>query len=172
MDKGYIQIYTGNGKGKTTAAIGLAVRAAGAGKKVLFSQFLKQERHSEHKALKLLEKNISVQCFGTGSFVRGTPAESHREAVQQGFNYLTDIFNKCEFDVIIIDEVFATVSTGLLSVENILDLLSKKPLNVEVVVTGRDAPEQIVNVADLVTEMVEVKHYYHNGVPARIGIEM
>jgi len=172
MDKGFIHIYTGNGKGKTTAAIGLAVRAAGADKKVLFAQFLKQERYSEHNALKLLTKNIAIQCFGTGSFVRGTPAESHFEAVRKGFTYLTDVFNNCKYDVIIIDEVFTAVSTGLLDVDEVLNMLHRKPQHVEVVLTGRDAPQQIIETADLVTEMVEVKHYYHAGVTARIGIEM
>ena len=105
MEKGYIQIYTGNGKGKTTAAIGLAVRAAGAGKKVLFTQFLKTKNHSEHTALMHFATNIAVQCFGTGSFGRDAPDETHREATRKGFNYLSDVFDNCEFDVIIIETV-------------------------------------------------------------------
>lgn len=172
MNKGFIQIYTGNGKGKTTAAIGLAVRAAGADKKVLFVQFLKTPDFSEHKALKLLEANIHVKCFGTGSFVRGTPGDTHKEAVRKGFTYLSEIVSNCAFEVIVIDEIFAVISTGLLSENEVLALLDKKPENVEVILTGRAAPERFIEAADLVTEMVEVKHYYHHGVPARIGIEM
>lgn len=172
MNKSFIQIYTGNGKGKTTAAIGLAVRAAGADKKVLFVQFLKTQDFSEHKALKLLENNIHVECFGTGSYVRNTPNDSHKESARKGFIYLSDIFNGSAFEVIIIDEIFAAISTGLLSEDEVLWLLNKKPENAEVVLTGRNAPQQLIEAADLVTEMVEVKHYYHSGVPARKGIEM
>jgi cob(I)alamin adenosyltransferase len=172
MNKGFIHIYTGCGKGKTTAAIGLSVRAAGAGKKVLFAQFLKQQRHSEHKALECLSDCISVECFGTGAFVRGIPSESHIEAARKGYQRIQDYFKKGQFDVIVLDELFAARSSGLLSLEDIISLVEKKPEHIELILTGRDAPQELIDKADLVTEMVEIKHYYHSGIPARIGIEM
>jgi len=172
MRKGYIQVYTGSGKGKTTAALGLAVRAAGAGHKVYFAQFIKKRVCSEHKALARFSDLITVKQFGTG-FLRGqqrTGAEIN--AAARGLHEIDSAIRSAEFDLVILDEINIAIKAGLVEVGQLLELLESKPSSVEVVLTGRYADPRVVEIADLVTEMREIKHYHDKGVKARTGIEM
>ncbi|MDY6824842.1 MAG: cob(I)yrinic acid a,c-diamide adenosyltransferase [Thermodesulfobacteriota bacterium] len=183
--KGYVQIYTGTGKGKTTAALGLAVRAVGAGLRVYICQFMKSGDYSEIKALKRLSEclaespaldgaitgAITIEQFGTGRFVRGKPAEKEFEAGRQGLARLREALISGDFDVVIAEEANVAVSCGIFSAEALCDLIDIKPPDMELVITGRGAAESLINRADLVTDMRAVKHYFENGVAARTGIE-
>ncbi|RLB93005.1 MAG: cob(I)yrinic acid a,c-diamide adenosyltransferase [Deltaproteobacteria bacterium] len=168
--KGYIQVYTGNGKGKTTASLGLAIRAAGAGLRVFIVQFLKKGDYSEIKALSKFN-NITVQQYGLGSFVRGNPTEEDKAAGALGYQKLCDLLKKNEHDLVIAEEGNVAVMCKLFSEEDLLALMDMKPDNVELVITGRGATQSVIDRADLVTEMKEIKHYYKQGVMARVGIE-
>lgn len=168
--KGYIQVYTGNGKGKTTASLGLAIRAAGAGLKVYIAQFLKQEEYSEIKALVRFE-NITVQQFGAGEFVKGSPSEEERFLGRKGYLKLCRVLSENRYDIVIAEEANVAVRYDLFSEAELLTLMDMKPENMELVITGRGACQSVIDRADLVTEMKEIKHYYHQGVAARIGIE-
>ena len=169
--RGYIQVYTGNGKGKTTAAIGLAIRAAGAGLKVYIAQFIKMGDYSEIKALKRYSDLITVEQFGLGRFTDGKPLPEDIEAAQKGLKQVKSIMASKEYKVIILEEANVAVKFGLLRVQDLLGLMVKKPYDVELVITGRYAPSRVIEIADLVTEMKPVKHYFEKGVPARFGIE-
>lgn len=169
--KGYVQVYTGDGKGKTTAALGLSVRAAGAGLKVYIAQFIKMGVYSEIKALEKFSDLITVEQFGLGRFIVGKPSQEDIEAAGKGIAKVKSIMGSSEYDIIVLEEANVAAVCGLISVEDILDLISLKPDNVELIITGRGADPKIIDRADLVTEMKEIKHYYQNGVKARIGIE-
>ena len=170
MKKGYVQVYTGNGKGKTTASLGLAVRAAGAGLKVFVAQFLKQGDYSEIKALSRFD-NIHVEQYGMGKFVRGNPSEEEQSLARAGYLKLCEVLMTGEYDVVIAEEGNVAVMCNLFSEKELLALVDMKPIHVELVITGRGAPEALIERADLVTEMREIKHYYQKGVAARVGIE-
>ncbi len=169
--KGYVHIYTGNGKGKTTAALGLAIRAAGAGLQVFLAQFVKGRQYSELNALKRLDDQITVEQFGLPHFINGKPSVPDIEAAQYGLEKLKSIMLSGRFDMIIVDEGNVAVTYDLLSKQDVLDLIAMKPETLELVITGRGALPEIIDKADLVTEMKEVKHYYNNGVDARVGVE-
>jgi cob(I)alamin adenosyltransferase len=169
--KGYIHIYTGDGKGKTTAALGLAIRAAGAGLQVFLAQFIKGKQYSELNALKRLSDLITVEQFGLPRFINGKPSSPDMEAARYGLEMLKSSMLSGKFDVIIVDEGNVAVTYGLLSKQDLLDLIAMKPESLELVITGRGALPEIIDKADLVTEMKAVKHYYNNGVDARVGIE-
>lgn len=171
--KGYIQVYTGNGKGKTTAAIGLAVRAAGHKEKTFIGQFLKGQDYGELHAVKNLSPLITIEQFGRKGFYHVTK-DPDKEDIQSARNGL----DKCEkamlsgkYRIIILDEINVTVYFKLLSEKDIHSFLDQKPKDVELVLTGRYAPDSFIKRADLVTEMKEVKHYYEKGIQARKGIE-
>lgn len=171
--KGYIQVYTGNGKGKTTAAIGLAVRAAGHKEKTFIGQFLKGQDYGELHAVKNLSPLITIEQFGRKGFYHVTK-DPDKEDIQSARNGL----DKCEkamlsgkYRIIILDEINVTVYFNLLSEKDIHSFLDQKPKDVEIVLTGRYAPDSFIERADLVTEMKEVKHYYEKGIQARKGIE-
>jgi cob(I)alamin adenosyltransferase len=169
--KGYIQVYTGNGKGKTTAALGLALRAAGAGLKVYFAQFIKGMKYSEHTALEALADNITVRQYGRNCFIKGSPEAEDIKIAREGFFEIRGLILSGIYQVVILDEINIAIHYKLLSVQELLDLFHVKPDDVEVIITGRNADQRIIDAADLVTEMREVKHYYNHGVPARDGIE-
>ncbi len=168
--KGYIQVYTGNGKGKTTASLGLALRAAGAGLKVYIVQFLKKGDYSEIKALSKF-KNITIEQYGLGKFVKGKPSAEDIDAGAKGYNKLVQILKAEKHDLVIAEEGNVAVMCNLISEDELLSLIDMKPDNVELVITGRGATEKLIEKADLVTEMKEIKHYYKKGVSARVGIE-
>ena len=169
--KGYVQVYTGDGKGKTTAAIGLSIRAAGAGLKVYIAQFIKMGDYSEIKALKKFSDLITVEQFGLGRFIKGKPSQEDIVAAQAGIEKVKSLMASQDYDIIILEEANVAAKCGLISVNDLLDMISSKPENMELVITGRGADPEVVEKADLVTEMKEIKHYFRKGVPAREGIE-
>lgn len=173
LEKGYIQVYTGNGKGKTTAALGLALRAVGRGLRVCMIQFMKGGGpYGEHLAAEMLKPYLTIIPTGREGWVKRDNPDPEdvrlaNEALRMGREALTG----GEYDLVILDEVNGAVSFGLLDVDDVLDLMSSKPAAVELVLTGRNAHERVMEAADLVTEMREIKHYYKAGVTSRIGIE-
>ncbi len=169
--RGYIQVYTGNGKGKTTAAIGLAIRAAGAGLRVYIAQFIKMGDYSEIKALKRFSDLITVEQFGLGRFTDGKPLPEDIQAAQKGLKRVKSIMAEEDYKVIILEEANVAAKYGLIRVQDLLGLIINKPYDVELVITGRHASARVIENADLVTEMQPVKHYFEKGVPARVGIE-
>jgi cob(I)alamin adenosyltransferase len=171
-DRGYVHVYTGAGKGKTTAALGLAFRAAGAGLRVFVGQLLKGPACCEHQALCRFADRIDVRRFGPGEFIVGTPSRSQRHAASAGLAACREVLVAGEHKVVILDEINVAANIQLLPVESVLDLIDARPKHVELVLTGRGADERVVQRADLVTEMRAVKHYFDAGVSARRGIEM
>jgi len=169
--EGNIQIYTGNGKGKTTSALGLTPGAVGAGKKVFIGQFLKSGKYSEMKALGKFSDQLTVEHYGLGKFVKGHPSTEDKKAGIGGYNKICEILKKGEHHLVIMDEGNVALKYGIITEQALLDLFDLKPDHVELVVTGRGATPVIMERADLVFEMKEVKHYYKQGVKARIGIE-
>ncbi len=169
--RGYVQVYTGAGKGKTTAALGLAIRAAGAGLRVFIAQFIKGAHYSEHDALQRLSDLITVKQFGRGCFIKGEPSRADVEAARDGLSEVRVIVSSGEYRVVILDEANVATHFKLFSVDELLSVIEAKPDDVELVITGRNADPRVIERADLVTEMVDVKHYYQKGVEARTGIE-
>jgi cob(I)alamin adenosyltransferase len=168
--RGYVQVYTGDGKGKTTAAIGLAMRALGAGMSVFFAQFIKAGRYSEIKTLEGM-KNLTYRQYGSGRFITGAPTDDDILAAKAALNDVRAEMLSGRYQVVILDEANVAYSLGLLAEEDLLALADERPETVELVFTGRGAPEKLMEKADLVTEMREIKHYYAKGVKARRGIE-
>lgn len=171
LEKGLIQIYTGNGKGKTGAAFGLALRAIGRGLKVCIVQFIKGgfdygESYIAGK-LPLLE----MAAYGRGQFVEGRPTAEDLAEAQKAFNHAKEAIYGGKFDIVILDEANVAMHLGLLPVRELIEVLRNRPPQVEVVLTGRHAPQEVIDLADLVTEMREIKHPYARGVKARKGIE-
>jgi len=171
LKKGYIQIYTGDGKGKTTAALGLALRAAGCGLKVFIAQFIKGIEYSEIKALKKYSDNITVKQYGRGCFIMREPEKEDFYAANNGLDEIKNIIKNGFYDIVILDEINIAVQLKLISIVDLIDIMENKPENIELILTGRGADEELIKRADLVTEMREIKHYYRSGVIARTGIE-
>ncbi|MCG6895325.1 MAG: cob(I)yrinic acid a,c-diamide adenosyltransferase [Desulfobacteraceae bacterium] len=169
--RGYVQVYTGNGKGKTTAAIGLAVRAAGAGMKTYIGQFIKMGDYSEIKALSRYADWITVEQFGKGRFVEGKPIPEDIDLARIGLQKVRKVLASRAYQIVILEEANVAVKFGLLAVGDLEELITSKPTEVELVITGRFAHHRIIALADLVTEMKAIKHYYHKGVESRVGIE-
>jgi len=171
MRKGYVQVYTGHGKGKTTAALGLAVRAAGAGLTVFIAQFIKSRQCSEHKALERFQDIITIRQYGKGFLMGKKPGTADIRAARKGYEDVTEALKERRFDMVILDEANVAVHYGLLSAQELLDLMASKPKDVELVITGRHADQRVMDAADLVTEMKEIRHYWSSGATARRGIE-
>ena len=169
--KGYIQIYTGDGKGKTTAAIGLSVRAVGAGKKVFFAQFVKGQIYSEVKAMLQYLPNIIIKQYGLDCFIYHKPKQEDIDAAREGFEEVSEIVLSGKYDVVVLDEANIAIYYQLFSVEELIEVLKRKPEQTEIIITGRNAPVELIEFADLVTEMKEIKHYYTQGIQARVGVE-
>jgi cob(I)alamin adenosyltransferase len=165
-----IQVYTGDGKGKTTAALGLAIRAAGAGKKVYICQFIKGKPSSEFRCIKTI-KNITAEQSGRGSFIKTKPSWQDIALAQKGFERVKAIVKAGKFDVIILDEINCALAVKLLKVKDVLQLIKTTPPTIELVLTGRNAPQTLISAADLVSEIRAVKHYWRKGIKARPGIE-
>lgn len=166
-----IRIYTGTGKGKTTSALGCTVKAVGDGKTVFIGQFLKSGKYSEMKALKQFPGQVTVEHYGLGQFVKGRPSEEDVEAGITGYNRIYGILEKGDHDMVIMDEGNMAVKYGIITENALLDLFDAKPDHVELLVTGRGATPAVVDRADFVVEIKEKKHYYKQGVKARVGIE-
>ena len=171
LDKGLVQLYYGNGKGKTTAAMGLALRAAGCGLQVYIAQFIKGLKYSELVSLAKLKDNITVRQYGRGCFIKREATQKDIDAAQKGLAEVKNIITSGKYDVVILDEITIAEYFKLISVEDVLALIASKPQNLELILTGRKADNRIIEAADLVTEMVEIKHYYNEGIEAREGIE-
>jgi cob(I)alamin adenosyltransferase len=171
MNKGYVHVYTGNGKGKTTAALGLAMRAAGAGFKVFIAQFAKGMDYSELRSFARLSDLITLKQYGRQCFIYNKPEMDDVVAARQGLREVSQALTSGIYQLVIMDEANIATYYELFSVEELLDLIETKPDHVELVITGRYVDDRIIKRADLVTEMREVKHYYTQGILARIGIE-
>lgn len=171
--KGYIQVYTGNGKGKTTAALGLALRATGHGLKVYMGQFLKGQMYGELLSVKKLSPLITIEQFGRKGFIHVTknPDEEDIKRAKRGLKRCLDAMLSKKYKIVILDEINVAVDFNLLSEKEVHKFLDQKPDDVEIILTGRYAPPSFIKRADLVTEMKEKKHYYTKGVRARDGIE-
>jgi cob(I)alamin adenosyltransferase len=170
-EKGFVHVYTGEGKGKTTAALGLAIRAAGAGLKVFVGQFIKSGAYSEIRALGALSNMITVRQYGRGCFIRGACSPDDKRMAENGLREMEEIVSSGRYHVVIADEANVAAQIGLFPAEKLVDLIRMKHRSVELVLTGRHADPRVIEAADLVTDMREVKHYYRQGVPARRGIE-
>jgi len=175
LQKGYVQIYTGNGKGKTTAAVGQAVRSIGNGLKVYMLQFLKTNETGELKIAKMLGDKFQIFRFESKKGFTWNLNDKEKAILQTevntAYNFAMEVVKNNRCDVFILDEIMAILSNKLLSEQQVIDLLDNKPINMELILTGRDVPQSIVDKADLVTEMKDVKHYIDKGVYAREGIE-
>lgn len=173
LNKGFIQVYTGNGKGKTTAAVGQAVRAAGYGLKTYIAQFMKEYSYSELNSLKCLNEWITIEQFCGDDFVYRKKLPGKEELTKAKKGLQTAIKNMLggEYDLIILDESIVAIYFKLIKLEEIIRIIKQKPKNVELILTGRYCPQELVDLADLVTEMKEVKHYYQEGIKSRRGIE-
>lgn len=171
--KGYIQVYTGDGKGKTTAALGLALRAAGYKHKVYIGQFLKGQKYGELLSAKKLSPYITIEQFGRKGFIHVTkdPDEEDIKRAKRGLKKCLEAMLSRKYRIIILDEINVAVDLNLITEEEVHEFLDKRPEDVEIILTGRYAPPSFLKRADLVTEMKEKKHYYKKGVKAREGIE-
>lgn len=167
--KGYLQVYTGNGKGKSTASFGLALRARGAGLRVKIIQFIKSRNYSEIGILKQI--GVEIQQFGRGCFIFNDPAPEDIAVAEEALKTVRAIMTDKDTDLLILDEINVAWSVGLFNKETFRKLIDQKPDSLELICTGRNAPDFLIEKADLVTEMKEIKHYYQAGVEARNGIE-
>jgi len=167
----FTHVYTGDGKGKTTAALGLALRAAGAGWPVFIGQFAKGMRYSELAALERFADRITIRQFGRRSFIDREPEDGDFDHARRGLEESLDAVLSGRYRLVVLDEANIAPALGLFPLEELLELMDAKPEGVELVITGRWAHPQVIARADLVTEMREVKHYYRQGVLARTGIE-
>jgi cob(I)alamin adenosyltransferase len=170
MEKGYVQIYTGNGKGKTTAALGISLRAVCAGYKVFFGQFVKGMVYNELKAVNFLP-GFEINQYGRNCFIYNDPEPEDIRLAKEGLDELGKKIISGEYDLVVMDELNIALYYKLFTVQDVLAILDKKANKTEVIITGRKAPEELIKRADLVTEMKEIKHYYQQGVQAREGIE-
>ncbi len=176
MKRGYVQVYTGNGKGKTTAALGLCMRALGAGLSIYIGQFIKGMKYSEIVTLEKLSallgaERLVVEQYGRGCFIFREPQPEDLAAAREGLEKAMAAMRSGKFDLVILDEINVASRFGFVTEGDFASLLDARPGNVELVLTGRYAPEYLLARADLVTEMKDIRHYYAAGVEARDGIE-
>lgn len=170
MNQGYVHVYTGNGKGKSTAAFGMAIRAAMAGKKVYIGQFVKNMAYSETE-ISTLVTNIEIEQLGDGCFIFEPPTESDKLKAQEALKHCHEKIQSKMYDLIILDEINIALFYKLISEQELIDILSLRPFETEIILTGRYASENLIHHADLVTEMKEIKHYYTKGVLSRKGFD-
>ena len=180
LSQGMIQVYTGDGKGKTTAALGLACRAAGHGYKIFIIQFMKGNigqratsgEYGELEAARRLAPYLTIRQMGRGCRVsRENPDPEDVKLCQEARVLARGVVSGGEYDIVVLDEINVAVDFGLVQKEEVLKLMDERPANVELILTGRHAAQEIIERADLVTEMVEIKHYYQRGIESRKGIE-
>lgn len=171
--KNCFQIYTGNGKGKTTASLGLALRAIGHGFRVYIGQFMKGQDYGELKSAQRFPE-LKIEQYGNERFIRknDTPDPQFYKEAQDGLKKARAAILSCDYQLVILDEINVAIYFGLIDVDDAMKIVLEKPETVELVFTGRNAHPKLIEIADLVTEMKEIKHYYIKGVPARKGIEM
>jgi cob(I)alamin adenosyltransferase len=172
LAQGMVQVYTGEGKGKTTCALGLGLRAVGRGFKVFMIQFMKGQDSGELHSLERLAPDFTIRQFGRRGFIKkGQPHPEDLTKAGEALALAQKIITGGVYDLVILDEVNVALHLGLLNLPQVLELIRARPAHVEVVLTGRNAPPEIMAAADLVTEMKNIKHYFAAGVPARPGIE-
>jgi len=173
LQQGFVQIYTGNGKGKSTAALGQAVRAAGFGLKVYIAQFMKEYPYNELVSLKHLSEWITIEQFGGDDFVykKELPGKDELGKAKKGLTIAKEKMLSGNFDLIILDEAIVAIYFKLIETNELIEFIKQKLENVELILTGRYCPDELIELADLVTEMKEVKHYYQKGITSRKGIE-
>ena len=174
LSKGMIQVYTGDGKGKTTAALGLACRAVGHGFKVIMIQFLKGNlEYGELQTARKLAPYLTIKQMGRGCLLerKEHPEPEDIAAAQEAMALAREILRGGDYNIVILDEINVALDLGLIDKEAVIQLMDERPSHVELILTGRYAPSEIIERADLVTEMKEIKHYYEQGIPARMGIE-
>lgn len=173
LKQGFVQIYTGNGKGKSTAAIGQAVRAAGFGLKSYIAQFMKEYPYNELISLKYLSEWITIEQFGGDEFVykKEHPSKEELGRAKIGLQSAKEKMLSREYDIIVLDEALVAIYFKLIETKDLVQFIKQKPENVELILTGRYCLDELIELADLVTEMKEVKHYYQKGVTSRKGIE-
>jgi cob(I)alamin adenosyltransferase len=170
--KGLILIYTGDGKGKTTAALGAALRASGRGMKTLVIQFLKEKGTSAEQDIDLpLSENIRIHALGKGFIHDGDDIEPHREIAEADWRFLEEELQKGPYDILILDEIASALNFRLLSIDKVVNFLRNKEATLHVILTGRNMPEALVELADTVTEMKEIKHAYGQGINATPGLD-
>jgi cob(I)alamin adenosyltransferase len=175
--KSYVQVYTGNGKGKTTASLGLTIRALGAGYSVFFGQFLKNGDYSEIKMLNkmktILEEDqiLDLEQYGEPRFIKQKPRPEDIESALNGWKSIKNALHSGKYNLVIAEEINVALYMNLIPLEEVLNEIQNKDDSVEFILTGRYAPDEIQEAADLVSEVQEIKHYYKAGVTARIGIE-
>jgi cob(I)alamin adenosyltransferase len=174
VQKGLIHIYTGTGKGKTTAALGLCFRAAGWGIRSAFIQFMKGQDTGEIHASEKFSDLIIFEQYGSSGFIKDRSSDSYREhlvATAKGLARAAELLKEKRYSIIVLDEILTLPQFGLLPEQKIIEIIEMKPPAVELILTGRGATPGLIQRADLVTEMMEIKHYYNSGVIARKGIE-
>jgi cob(I)alamin adenosyltransferase len=173
LTKGYVQVYTGNGKGKSTAALGLAFRAMGQGLKIYVGQFMKGRHYGELESARKAYPGIVIEQYGKDTFIhaQNPPSEEDLRLSQEGLTRAREAMLSGKYSVVILDEIITAYNFHLVSLAEIEAVIADKPEEVELVLTGRYAPLELISAADLVSEIVEVKHYYQQGVSARKGIE-
>ena len=175
MKQGYLQVYTGSGKGKTTAALGLGLRAVGSGFKVIMFQFLKGIYSGEQDSVNMLDEKFKIiRLAESNKFIGALNDEEKEKLKEQLHRELEQVYEALQnksCDILILDEIMAAIHGNLLTVDEVCALVEARPESMEMILTGRNAPRQILDRADLVTEMSCIKHYMDKGVPARKGIE-
>lgn len=173
LGKGFVHVYTGNGKGKTTAALGLAFRAMGNSSKTYIGQFMKGQSYSELEAAKMVQPYITFEQYGRDTFIhiKSPPKEEDVADAEIGLTKAKKAMLSGKYDIIVLDEIITANYFHLVTIKDMLDLIAQKPIGVELIFTGRYAPAKLIDAADLVTEMKEVKHYFKQGISARDGIE-
>jgi cob(I)alamin adenosyltransferase len=173
LGKGYVHIYTGNGKGKTTTALGLAFRAMGHGLKTYVGQFMKGQHYGELDAARMVPSYITIEQYGKNTLihVKNPPDPADVRMAQEGLAKAKTAMLSGRYDIIILDEITTAHYFHLISLDDMLELIKQKPEGIELIFTGRYAPNELIDAADVVTEMTEVKHYYQKNINARDGIE-
>ena len=170
--KGIIVVFTGNGKGKTSAALGIALRASGHAMKTLMIQFIKEKGKSgEQEVCPSVNQNIDIYTFGMGFVFRGDDLRPHIAMAEEAWFFMEESLQEKKYDILILDELSVVMNLGLLTMERVTGFLAKKADAIHVIITGRDVPNEIINLADVVTEMKEIKHIYQQGVTAIKGID-
>ena len=173
LSKGYVHVYTGNGKGKTTAALGLAFRAMGHGLKTYIGQFMKGQHYGELDAARMVKGFITIEQYGKDTFIHSTtpPDPSDVRMAVNGLSKIRDAMFSGLYNIIVLDEIITAHYFHLVSLDDMLELIKQKPDGIELIFTGRYAPSALIDSADVVTEMTEINHYYQENVNARDGIE-
>ena len=172
LDKGLVQVYTGDGKGKTTAALGQSLRAIGRGLKVYMAQFVKGQETGELLSAARLAPHLVIRQFGLGKFIIGRePSQEELVLAHSGWVELREVVDNGQYDIVILDEISHAVRIGLIDLDLVLQMMAKRPRHVELILTGRNMPTAVIEAADLVTEMVAIKHPYDRGIQVRRGIE-